>query len=457
MGYQAVLRWVFIFIVIDLAIFACALRGSPTANAQDDPNAQYIALFSGNLSAEPREIDVPVEVGVLRLQYSVKFSDRLDLTIITPLGKPLDLGDPNVTSTEIKGRRTISMWDPKPGIWKMRLSGSGAFATAVTVQGDLYICCMQFFGRNGVYMMDRFQPARGSKQQAQVYASGYQLDTIEFQLINEQGELISPLKFRQSDYSNPSGFTLLFDTPAHPFRVLARGRDTNGKAYQRVFHWLIRTLNADGPNPQSENAPADTYNNQILQELSKGAGEGEQKIIRAQILKWSDEQLLSEKGNPIGIRLNYSMRFPVEGSYSPFPQLYPERIGSGYTGALSMRVHRGNVEPSPEGVKNPGQLVFGVRATFKTNVIYNFSVDLVPNYTIYNEQRKSFCVQTKPYTQQGVRERFEREVAGEVKLRFRFSISGTDLDGRLPTLTENTYVPNAWYRGYQREGAMNCP
>jgi hypothetical protein len=151
------------------------------------------------------------------------------------------------------------------------------------------------------------------------------------------------------------------------------------------------------------------------------------------------------------------MRVPVEGTYSPFPQLYPERIGSGYTGALSMRVHRGNVDPSPEGVKNPGQLVFGVRATFKTDVTYNFSVDLVPNYTIYNEQRKSFCMQTKPYNQQGVRERFEREVAGELKLRFRFSISGTDLDGRLPVLTENAYVPNAWYRGYQKEGAADCP
>ncbi len=426
------------------------------ANAQDDPNAQHITIFSGDLSSEPREIDAPVEVGVLRLQFSVQFDDRLQLTLITPLGTPLTLNEPHVNVVEVKDRRTVSIWDPRPGKWKMRLSGAGRFNAAVTAQGELYVCCMQFFGRNGVYMLDRFQPPRGARQQAQVYASGFNLETIDFQLINEQGEPIAPLKFRQSDYSNPSGFSLSIETPDQPFRVRARGRDTNGKSYQRVFHWLIRPVVADPAAAQSENSPAMTYNNQALQELIKGAVEGEQKIIKAQIVKWSDEQSLSERGNPIGIRLKYSMRFPVEGSYSPYPQLYPERIGSGYTGALSMRVRKGSVEPAPEGVQNPEQLVFGVRAVFKTDVIYNFTVDLIPNYAVYNDQKKSFCLQTKAYSQQGMRERFEREAASELKLRFRFAVSGTDLDGRLPTLTENTYTPAVWYLGYRREGATDC-
>jgi hypothetical protein len=194
-----------------------------------------------------------------------------------------------------------------------------------------------------------------------------------------------------------------------------------------------------------------------LQELIKGAVEGEQRIIKAQMVKWTDEQLLSEKGNPIGIRLKYSMRFPVEGSYSPYPQLYPERIGTGYTGALSMRVQRGAVDPLPDGVQKTEQMVFGVRAVFKPGVDYNFTVDLIPNYVIYNDQKKSFCLQTKAYSQQGMRERFEREAAGEQKLRFRFALSGADLDGRLPTLTENAYTPARWYLAYRREGAGDCP
>jgi len=190
--------------------------------------------------------------------------------------------------------------------------------------------------------------------------------------------------------------------------------------------------------------------------LNKDANEGEQKIIRAQVVNWSDETLFSEKGNPIGIRLKYSMRFPVEGSYSPAPQLYPERVGSAYTETLTMRIYNGTIEPLPLAVQSQGQLIIGVRATFKPQVIYSFTVDLIPNYAIYNEQKKSFCLQTKLSGQQGIRERFAREVMTELKVRFRLSITGTDIDGRLPALTENTYMPAVWFQGFLREGITDC-
>ncbi len=431
-------------------VFGC------TAIAQEDPNSQYIIITSGAISSDPREVDVPVEVGVLRLQFSVQFSGTLNLSIVTPLGNQIALTEPNITVTETNLKRVISMWDPKPGRWKMRLSGSGNYTAAVTAQGDLYVCCIQFFGRNGNYLIDRFQPPRASRQQAQVYASGFNLEAIDFQLIDEYGEHISPVKFRQTDYSNPSGFTLSIDVPELPFRILARGRDTNGKVFQRVFFWLIRPNNIDPTNAQSENSPVMTIENPVLQAMNKDAIEGERKIVRAQVVKWSDEQLYSEKGNAIGIRLRYSIRFPIEGSYSPYPQLYPERVGIGFTGAMSMRVLKSSVEPLPADVNNPHQLAVGARAIFKPDIVYSFIFDLVPNYTIYNEQKKIFCLQTKPYSQQGMRDRFEREVRSEQRLRFRFAITGSDLDSRQPALTEKVYPPVVWYEGYKKEGAVDC-
>ncbi|HKX33576.1 MAG TPA: hypothetical protein VJ302_38210 [Blastocatellia bacterium] len=430
------------------------LSASPVINAQEDPNAQYIIIRSGALSAQPLEIEMPIEVSVLKLQLAIEFKGDLTLSVITPFGKPLDLNDQSIHLFEAKEKRTVLIWDPRPGVWKLRLSGSGSFTATALVQSEVYVCCLQFFGRNGAYMMDRFQPSRTTYQQAQVYASGFNLDTIEFQMINEQGEVISPIKFRQSDLSNPSGFTLLINTPDQPFRVLARGRDTNGQSFQRVFHWLIKP-HATEPSTVPPESPVVAGANQVPPELDREASEGEQKIVRAWIVKWSDEPLISEKGNQIGIRLYYSIRFPVKGSYSPYPQLYPERLGSIYTGALSMRVHKVSVEPWPENLDNPTQLAFGARATFSQRPTYNFTIDLVPNYTVYNEQ-KGFCLQSKAYNQPSLRERFEREVTSEQKLRFRFSVPGTDIDGRLPTLTENTYIPNVWRLGYLKEGAKDC-
>ncbi|MBO0720036.1 MAG: hypothetical protein J2P41_04400 [Blastocatellia bacterium] len=426
---------------------------------QEDPNAQYVVIVSGDLSNKPREIEIPVEAGVLRLQFSVQYSDHLDLNIMSPVGKPLDLSESNISVNETKEKRSISMWDPRPGKWKLIVSGSGKFSAAVTVQGELYFCCLQFFGRTSLQMLDRFQPVRGSQQQAQVFASGFNLDTIEFKLVNEEGDQIAPLKFRQSDYSNPSTFMLLIDTPEQPFRVLARGRDMNGKAFQRVFYSLIRPVAAADSAiaiPPAETAPTAIFNNLMLQELGKDASETEQKIIRAHIENWTDEPLLSEKGNIIGIRLKYSMMFPLDGSYAPYPQLYPERVGSRYAAMLSMRIQKGVVDPLPQITTNHGQMVIGVRADYKPDTTYNFTVDMLPNYVTYNEHNKNFCLQTKAYGQQVIREKLLREEMNEMKVRFRLSISGTDIDGRQPALTENAYSPGLWFQNLVKEGITDC-
>jgi len=238
-----------------------------------------------------------------------------------------------------------------------------------------------------------------------------------------------------------------------------------------VIGWLIRPQSSDalaegGSQAQQWTPP---------QEWNKDLVEGEYKIVRAQILSWRDEPLLSEKGNPIGIRLSYSMRFPLEGSYSPSPSVYPERVSHGFTGALGMRVHRGSVEPAPDGASPSNQWVFGGRGNFKAGVAYNFTVDLIPNYAAFDEKKNAFCLQTKVYGQQinpqagqqasqqasqggqgGLRERFEREVTSEAKIRYRLTISGADLDWRQPVLTENAYAPMVWHRGYLKEGAGEC-
>ncbi|MGH9940055.1 MAG: hypothetical protein ACREAM_27770 [Blastocatellia bacterium] len=476
MFLNADLKSFFVFAVIVVCSASTSpeayAQGSSGVSAQEDPNAQYILIQSGELAAQTREIEIPVEVGVWKLQFNLQFAGDVNWTVITPSDRPLPLDMPNLSITNTKERRSILLWDPRPGRWKIRLSGSGRFTTSVTAQGELHVCCIQFFGRNGVHSMDRFQPVRGARQQAQIYASGYNNETIEFRLISDRSELIAPVKFRQSDYSNPHNFTLLVDTPDQPFRVLARGRDTSGKSFQRVIGWLIRPQISDQSNSKTEGARTEGAQaeggNQAQawatpQEWNQSVVEGEYKVVRAQIVSWKDEPLLSEKGNPIGIRLKYSIRFPVDGSYSPLPSVYPERPSYGFTGALGMRVHKGSVEPEPDGAQKSNQWVFGGRGIFKTGVAYNFTVDLIPNYAAFNEQKGAFCLQTKTYIQSGapggqpgLRERFEREVMSETKIRYRLSISGADPDGRQPLLTERTYTPNAWYQSYRREGAGDC-
>jgi hypothetical protein len=443
-----------IYLLAFFLIFA--LTYETKAGAQSDPNLQYVTLLSGTLSSAVREIDVPVETGVLSLQFNVQFSGKVDLVLITPLGIPLNLNEPNITVRDSNDRRSVTLWDPKPGDWKMRLSGTGDFTAFATVHGEIVVCCIQFVDRNGVYAIERFQPIRGIQQQAQAFTSSYSIETIEFQMINEQGEVIGPVKFRQTDYSNSTGFTLFIDMPNLDFRIRARGRDLTGKEFHRVINWLIRPQPRDVSGANSENSPQLPLFNQLLPQTEKEAIEGEQRVIRAQVESWSDELLFSEKGNPIGIRLKYAMSVPVAGSYSLYPHLYPENINVNGVAALSMRVHRAAVDPPPDGMGSQDQLFFGARATFRPGRVYNFTVDLIPNFVYYNEPKKGFCIQRKAFSQQGNRERFERNVTSKLKLRYRFTLTGTTIDRPPPSLTHNSYVPLVWYQSYLKEGATDC-
>ncbi len=437
-----------------LLITATLLAGFQAVAAQEDPNGQYVVIAAATLNGETREISVPIEPTVLRLFFNVQTQGEIKWEIISPLGKPAQLNGGNVSSTEANGKRSVAIWDPRPGLWKVRLTGAGLYSLNVMSQSEVYACCMNVVGRQ-LQPLEKVQAARGSRLQANVYVSGNNLEVVNFLLVNEQNEIIAPLRFRQNDYSNPTNFVVLIEVPAQPSRVMVRGREQSGSSFQRIYPQLIVPTVTASATPETA-PPVAVPSAATQQESLERMSEGDYRIIRAQVVSYTDEMLLTDSGNPVGIRLRYSVRFPVDGYYAPLPNLYPERIGNGYTGALSLRLIRSSVAPLPEGVTQPQQVLYAGRTIYKRDQPYEFTVDLVPNYVIYNEQQKKYCLQSRAFSQGDMRERFEREVKGETRLRYRFSISGTDYDGRQPTLTEKGYAPGVWYASLLKEGALEC-
>ena len=71
------------------AIMVCSAFMSSVACAQDDPNAQYILIQSGELAAQVREVEVPVEVGVWKLQFNLQSTGDVNWTMMaTVLSRP---------------------------------------------------------------------------------------------------------------------------------------------------------------------------------------------------------------------------------------------------------------------------------------------------------------------------------------------------------------------------------
>ncbi len=416
----------------------------------EDPNAQYILVANGSLDGEEREYDVPVEAKSFRLQFWARLTGEVSFEVIGPLGKPQPLTEPNIASTISRERQSIVIFDPKPGKWRLRVRGKGTFSTAVSTQSELYVCCISLLGSSGAWQshpLPATVQVRTSQLMMQASIAGFEVLSVEFQVIDENNKFVRPIKLRQNDFSNPYLLIMLVDAGSKPFRVMARGMDQTGYPFQRVFPTLF--------HPGTEDLVTAAPRDQQLADLAQNAEAGPYQVVRTPVKDLVDEPLLSESGSPIGLRLKFSLRFPREGFYTPVPQVYPERISFGYTGALSLRVHRVEVVPVPEGAQATLAMRYLSRASYKANQLYRFTIDMVPNYAQYNEQKRSFCIMSKAFSY-GSRERFLSEVTNETRARFRIAIMGTDLDGRQPGTTEQSYIPNLWYTSFLKDGSAEC-
>jgi len=424
-------------------------QGSSNQLWFEDPNAQYIVFTQGSLENSSKEYDVPVESKTFRLHFWARMTGDVRFQIIGAGGKPQPLSEPNVSATLGHERVSIVIFDPRPGVWRIKVSGTGTFTTGVATQSELYVCCLSLINAPG----QQSQPLppsvllRGRVQAMQVSLAGFEVKSVEFHLVDENDQLIKPLKMRQNDFSNPYLMNILVEVPSRSFRVRTRGVDQSGFKFQRTFPTIFHP-----PSESVEGPPAD---DKFLGELAQQVEAGPYEVVRASVVDVSDEALLSDRGSQIGLRLKYTLRFPRDGFYSPVPQVYPERINAGYTGALSLRTHKVAIDPLPEGLPSTVELRYISRAMYRGGQLYRFTIDLVPNYALFQDGGRGFCIAVKTFAQ-GMRDRFFAEITDESRLRFRFSITGTDYDGRQPVSTIQTYSPSAWYRGYLKDGAIEC-
>jgi hypothetical protein len=423
-----------------------------TQQAEDDPNAQNIVIVNAELAGGSREVSVPLEAGGIRLEFILDAGEGIRLTLFNPLGRLHPLDEPNIVARSAAGRRSILIFDPHPGEWRVRLEGTGRFTFRAIVQGELFICCGQIFTRNQVVAFERGRLVAGSRGQVQLFASGYAIESLDIRTVDAAGNTIAPVRFRQNDPSILSSYVLLFDVPDRPFRLLVDGRDLSGRPFQRLLPALITPVTSPTGADQSDQLD---FNPQAIDELQRTTSTGRRQVVRSRIIDWSDEPLLTAKGNQIGMRIRYRIKFPVTDSYSAIPNLYPDRLGQAHTGALNLRVRQVSVTPLPAEMEQTGWLS-NARGRYLADVEYQFVVDMIPYYAWWQGPENGYCIQSKPYIQPGNRERFDRDVGSQQRLRFRFSVNGSDLEGRIGPLTEKTYVPATWLRSLKLEGAGEC-
>jgi len=164
----------------------------------------------------------------------------------------------------------------------------------------------------------------------------------------------------------------------------------------------------------------------------------ERQAAATRVFNVHDQTLLSEKGNPIGIRLRYSMRFPTSDYFWQSPRLAPQTdlaVGIWADGRISHQ----EVDP-PMALGNSGVQRYEKEKT------YNFTAEFVPNFLIWNAEKTKLCIVNPPVEYKA---NFESLVANSSGVRYKIDISGTTYEGS----TEKIYEPRSFYESAKKEGA----
>jgi len=157
-----------------------------------------------------------------------------------------------------------------------------------------------------------------------------------------------------------------------------------------------------------------------------------------------DEVLFTERNNPIGIRLRYTITFPRNGRYFPMPSVGDGKSRAGHFYPIAVKI---NPLPKLEGR--------GVSLTgyYKAGVSYEIIAELRPQFLLPDQKTKNPCVF---FTDSDEENLIKGATASE---RLEVNIDGTSFNryyGHGIHYLEHEYNLKAFYDSIAQEGIPRC-
>lgn len=162
-----------------------------------------------------------------------------------------------------------------------------------------------------------------------------------------------------------------------------------------------------------------------------------------EVLNMKDEILFSQTGKPVGVRLNYQMRFSDNDYFWQSVSIIPkDHLGSSIWASMQM-VNR-NIQP-PMVSTDPSK--YAVR--YENGKTYNFTVDMIPDFVVQNVDKTKQCIKkpSKDYA-----DTFQKLIQSNEDIHFDIMVSGSQFTG----ITTNTYSFKEFYDSAIKEGAFEC-
>jgi hypothetical protein len=242
-----------------------------------------------------------------------------------------------------------------------------------------------------------------------------------------------------------------------------------GKPFAHVFNRLFQPGGEAPPAPQllPGMTPEQTAQLQKLLESTRtqmsamfdaalrADPDGWVRIPRTEVAQAVYEPLLAPGGHPIGIRLQFSVRFSAAGSYAVRPHVFPLYANTDWRGAVSMKVLDGQVAPAPKNTAADSLadvIRYGGAAQYQGDVEYRFLFEVVPRYVIRNKAGTRLCLFMEEFRAANRLPLWNEIAADSTTVRYRVDLSSLGFNAD----TEPLMPQRTFYESLLSEGAPDC-
>jgi hypothetical protein len=193
---------------------------------------QTIFRLAGSIPSGLHDFQVPIDPSVDSVVFSFSVQCLQSTEVVPPSGAlPRD----SVSDlSNFRAQRMVIVKRPEPGVWTVRVSGSGVAAVVVQAQSAIGIAQLQFAPAAGTAFTA--VPAAGVENAVMIRMSGHTTG-LRASMVSGVFEQLAVLALSSGD--SEGTYTARFTPGAAGFRLLVTGKDDQGFAFQRMHAPLL--------------------------------------------------------------------------------------------------------------------------------------------------------------------------------------------------------------------------
>jgi hypothetical protein len=194
---------------------------------------QTIFRLAGSLKPGVHELRVPVDPSVESVLFSISVQCLQVAHVVRPSGV-IAAGDDVTDLSSFRAERMVIVKRPEPGIWILRVSGSGVSGVVAQARSAIGLSQVQFAPAGSRTFSA--VPTPGVENVVRIQMSGKPAD-VTASLVSGEFRRIAELPLDAGDTEGT--YVSRFTPGPEGFRILVAGKDAGGVAFQRLHAPLL--------------------------------------------------------------------------------------------------------------------------------------------------------------------------------------------------------------------------